>query len=173
MIMKRIKLNKYVGMLAIIIALATTTSLAQHGRGGQGKACGQKAGHGQGQGKGCVYHNIPDLTDEQKLEIDKIKLEQKKEALEVHAEMDVKRAKLKTLLIADNPDKAEIDALIDEMNVTRTAMQKKHAETVIKIRKILTEEQRVHFDNHLLSRAMGHGCGIKGCMGFCQHKPAK
>ena len=56
-IMKRTRLNKYVGMLAIIMAIATATSLAQNGRGGHGKGHGHKTGHGNGYGKACMYRH--------------------------------------------------------------------------------------------------------------------
>ena len=176
--MKRLSMIKQIGIVAIIITIATTGSMAQSPRGGMGQGYGNRGKEaGPANGAGYFCNNVPDLTEEQKLAIEKIRLEQKKEALTSIAELDAKRVKLTTLIASDNPDKAAIDKLIDEMAAIKANMQKKHAANMIQIRKLLTEEQKVYFDNHTLSkgfgmangqgRGNGHGQGGNGrCTGM-------
>ncbi|MBN1184443.1 MAG: Spy/CpxP family protein refolding chaperone [Bacteroidales bacterium] len=161
--MKRIRIKKQIGLVAILLALATAGSMAQCPSGGMGQGNGNKQKVAQsGNGAGYFCNNIPNLTDEQKLAIDKIKLDQKKAALETKTEIDSKKIKLNALLTTDNPDKASIDKLIDEIGKLKTDMQKKHAANLIEIRKLLTEEQKVYFDNHMISKGFGSGQGGKG-----------
>ena len=158
--MKRFSMKKQIGLVAILLALATAGSMAQRPRGGMGQGNGNNGkAVGPANSAGFICNNIPDLTEEQKLAIQKIRLEQKKEALTAKTELDAKRVKLQTLIASDNPDKAAIDKLIDEMGAIKANMQKKHAVNMIEIRKLLSEEQKIYFDNHILSRGFGMANG--------------
>jgi len=93
---------------------------------------------------------IPDLTNTQKEQIKKIRLELQKALLPLRSQLEVKSAELKSLLVADNPDAAKINAKLDEIGALRTQIQKKRLTQELEIRKLLTSEQRVVFDERVL-----------------------
>jgi len=118
---------------------------------------------GQEPGKLKKIHEccgIPDLTEEQKAQIDALKMNLEKEMLPMKTKLEVKQAELQELLVADSPNKGAIDKKIDEIGSLRTQIQKKRIDNRLKIRALLTPEQRVKFDKKAL---MGHKCcGLRG-----------
>lgn len=92
----------------------------------------------------CFYEQ---LTDSQKLQVDAIKLESDKKIVEFKADLKIKKAELDKLLIAENPVKKAIDAKIDEISVIKAKIQKEKVDHRLKVREILSPEQRAKFDS--------------------------
>ena len=90
---------------------------------------------------------IPDLTDEQKDQMQEIRLSTQKSLLPIKNELGENRAKLRTLTTADNPDMKAIDKLIDENGQLMASMMKIQASNHQKVRSLLTEDQRIVFDS--------------------------
>lgn len=91
--------------------------------------------------------NLPGITSDQLDQIDALRLKNLKENQQLRNELGEKRARMRTLSSVDNPDMAAINKLIDEMAAIRANIQKNMAASHQQIRQLLTEEQRLIFDN--------------------------
>jgi len=110
-----------------------------------------------------------DLTEEQQVQIEQINTDAMKAHLPIRSKLQTLNAELDEILIADNPNRGAINRKIDEMSSLRTEMQKDRIDTRLKIRELLTEEQRVKFDAIRMhgpgKRMMRHfGRGLRGGM---------
>ena len=140
------------------------SGMRQHGKMGHGKEESQsyKRKHHGGHGMGHLFGSqwMETLTDEQKVQADKVHLALKKSLIVPKAKLNVKKAELNNLVIKDNPDKEAIYQKIDEiLELKREIMHKKNDHKV-EMRDMLTAEQQVSFDMKLLGtagRKKGHG----------------
>jgi Spy/CpxP family protein refolding chaperone len=134
----------------------------------QEKSCCNKDGQQQPTcqqgGKGC---KIPDLTADQQKQIDALKATMMKDRLQLTAQIQEKKAHLKTLTITDQPDMAAINKTVDELYALKAELAKKKEAHIQDVRKILTPEQRLQFDMmHAKMDCDGKGkCGdgAQGC----------
>ena len=108
--------------------------------------------------QGCIY-TIPDLSDTQKTEIEKLKVAHMKNMQNLQNQIGEKEAKLKTLETSDNPDMKAINGLVEEIGSIKTDILKERVNHRLNVRKLLTEEQKVYFDAHYMKR---DGCMKKG-----------
>lgn len=91
--------------------------------------------------------NLPGITQEQTDQIDKLRQQNMKNTQQLRNTVFEKRAHLRTLSATDNPDTDAINKTIDDISGIRAEIEKGRMATHQKIRNILTEEQRVIFDN--------------------------
>ena len=98
--------------------------------------------------EGNISSNIPEdaLTEQQREELKKIRMERMKESTKTRNLLREKRARLETLQTADKPDMKEINKVIDEIAAIQAQEMKTQAAARQKIRSLLTEEQRAYFD---------------------------
>ena len=90
--------------------------------------------------------DIPNLTEQQKVEIQKIKAESRKNSEPQREEMKDLRSKLNALKMAENPDQQQINSLIDKSAKMKAEMEKSKIASQLKVRSILTPEQRKFVD---------------------------
>ena len=111
-------------------------------------------GFGKDRERGMMHEHglfgIQNLTDAQKKQIQDIRQEMEKAMIPLKAQLELKHAELKTLLVSDKPDKAAIDKKIDEIGAIRIQMGKKWIGNRLEIRELLTPEQRPKFDEQTL-----------------------
>jgi Spy/CpxP family protein refolding chaperone len=128
-----------------------------------------ETGHGKGLHDASCW--METLTDEQKAKAAKMRLEFKKVKSLLKAQITVKKVELATLVTQDSPDQNAINKKIDEiLDLKREKMRKKYAFKVA-MRSMLTPEQRVSFDMHLLKKAL-HGTGHGYQKGHKYRSPA-
>jgi Spy/CpxP family protein refolding chaperone len=117
------------------------------------------AGFGKDRGKALMHEHglfgIENLTDAQKKQIQDIRQEMEKASIPLKAQVELKHAELKTLLVAEKPDKTAIDKKIEEIGAIRVQLQKKWIGSGIEISALLTPEQRAKFDEHILQFGRG------------------
>ena len=82
------------------------------------------------------------LTQDQKTSIEAIRLQSTNKVNLYRADLDIKRAELRKLRVADNPSETLIHKKIDEMSVLNTQIRKENASKTIAVRNELTPEQR-------------------------------
>lgn len=154
--------------LSILFLLSfTLLAFAQPGPGpngqGQGKHWMQNGDKWQGR-----HMNLPNLTDEQKDQMAKLRTGNMKVMLDFRNKIQEKMARLHTLQTADKPDMSAINSTIDDIFALRAEMAKKQAAHHQKVRSLLTDEQRVIFDS-MPMRGFGEGFG-KGHPGWGQQR---
>jgi len=88
------------------------------------------------------------LSETQRTKVDDIHLALQKELLPLKNEMGEKKAKLRTLTTAQKVDMKAINSLIDEMAGIGSNIRKKQAAALQQVRQVLTDEQRIKFDNN-------------------------
>jgi Spy/CpxP family protein refolding chaperone len=81
------------------------------------------------------------LTEKQKDELAKLRLENSKEMIKLRAELQTLQLDLQELLEPREPDKVKVYAQLDKINKLRNEMAKMRMENSLKRRDILTEEQ--------------------------------
>jgi Spy/CpxP family protein refolding chaperone len=126
-------------------------------RGGGGHHCAHQDAKGP-----LAPHWKTTLTDEQRAELDKLKLAYMEEKAVVKARARVTKIELAILATADKPDSAAIDRKIGEVLELKRAKLLKKYEYVAAKRGVLTEQQRVSFDMDVIAKAAkgeekGHG----------------
>ena len=90
---------------------------------------------------------IPDLSDQQKEQIQDIRLNTRKEMMPLQNRMREKAARLKTLRTAKKADMNAINSVVDEMSSLRAEIMKARLASEQEIRSLLTDDQRVIFDS--------------------------
>jgi Spy/CpxP family protein refolding chaperone len=88
------------------------------------------------------------LTEDQKSKMADLRLALKKELLPLKNQLGEKQARMRTLETADKPDMGDINKLIDEIATIKANMAKKQAAHKQDIRKLLTDKQRIIFDDN-------------------------
>ncbi len=112
---------------------------------------------------------IPNLTDKQIEQIKTLRTEHMKAVTQKRNLLKEKRAHLTVLMTQDNPDKKAIDKTIEEINSLRGELLKERVDMQLKIRSMLTEEQKVYYDRKLSNM----GKHKKGKKHHPHHKPPR
>jgi Spy/CpxP family protein refolding chaperone len=176
--MGNIKSIHWIVGLTIFLFLVGFRVNAQQGR-GNGPGFGYAYRHGSGFGDGPGGGNSKnfrgagrleaflDLTDEQDQQFEKIRLDFQKVSLPTFNKIGEKRAQLKTL-ISENGDLSEIDQLIDDIGELQVSLKKQRVKNHLKIREVLTEDQKTKFDTHFGNRFDSGGQHFRsaGCFGW-------
>lgn len=108
-----------------------------------------KAGNSIKESVSCE-ETISNLSSQQYTEIKELMLKKNKELIRFENQMNEKKAFLRTLETSDNPSMKSINKLIEEIGKMTVSQMKVDADYVQRIRKLLTEEQRIEFDMKML-----------------------
>ena len=113
--------------------------------------------------------NIPDLTEDQLLTIQKLRLEHQKEMLPITSKLQSKRLELRTMMLEES-DQININKKIDEIGEIRNDLMKKRMTHRVKIRNLLTDKQKLHFDTMGFEKhgRRGKEFGHTRCFGGCR-----
>jgi len=93
-----------------------------------------------------IENQIPNLTEEQKTKIETFSNDFLKETKILKADLAIKKAELRKLELADEPDQLAINKKIEEIGELRTKLEKKRSDFHQKVRSILTNDQKNYFD---------------------------
>ncbi len=106
------------------------------------------------------FPKIPDLSEEQKEQIKKLKTDHLKAVLPLKNQMREKEAHLQTLSTGENVNMELVNKTIEEIGEIRTQLMKNKAAHRQQIRNLLSEEQRLFFDSRPQRKGMRQGtCG--------------
>ncbi len=135
----------------LIVGLMAASAFAWgHGNGKRRGGCG-----GQGQ---AMYNN---LTQEQQTELQDLRQQFVDETYETRSAMMTKHQQLRMLMETSAPDKAEVQALSDEVMDLKKAMADKRIDFAMKAKKIAPELNLMAFGRHGGKGGNG-GCGAYG-----------
>ncbi|MBM3328790.1 MAG: periplasmic heavy metal sensor [Calditrichaeota bacterium] len=129
--------------LLIALALIVTGAYACPMHGGMGGK-GMHGGMMLGMLKGL------DLPADKMKDIEKMGLEHHRKMIERQAEMHDIHAKLQLAMTAEKVNQKEIDGLAARIGKFHEEQVKMHTAMVAKVREMLTADQRIRFDAHLL-----------------------
>ncbi|RMG81215.1 MAG: periplasmic heavy metal sensor [Bacteroidetes bacterium] len=142
-------MKKKLALLVTALMLMVTWTQAQPGNANRGPKFNQENPN---------YCRIPGLTDEQKQNIEKLRVAHMKEMQNYRVKMMQLRAELREMYIADKPDQNAINKKIDEISALKSKMMKAVANHRLKVRALLNDEQKVYFDA-MPRKGMGN-CGM-------------
>lgn len=141
---------KYVALvLSLLFSAVSLNAMAQEDQENESRQGPRKhwrSHRGSGDGEFRIF-NIPGLTDQQKEQIKKIRLQAQKEALPVRNEVHEKRARLNTLRTTEKADLNEINKVVEDIGSLQTQLMKNREMTRQQVRNLLNEEQRLFFDS--------------------------
>jgi Spy/CpxP family protein refolding chaperone len=98
--------------------------------------------------------NKPGLTDEQKTKMKEMRVAHYKEISPLKNKMGELKARKHSLETAEKADLAAINAVIDEIGKLQIQIEKSNAANRLQIRGLLTDEQRMVFDNPNLKKKL-------------------
>ena len=153
--MKKTDLNLKV-LLAIIAVLGLSLSLMAQPE--QRQRQFQQRDH-----FGCA---MLDLTEEQKAEIKEIHLARLKEIQPLKDEISINRAELNALVKNDDPDMKKITGLVEANGELMTKIRISQIESRIKVRSLLTNDQKVIWDSHRGKMKRNKMAGHRPMRGF-------
>ena len=152
---------KIAALLVTVILFGTQTDIFAQQRKGMGNAqqVNSVKANSNSYGQGYVCNSIPGITEEQKSKMQDLKLIQMKERQTNQNQMREKRAHLITLQSANKADMNAINKTIDEITALQNTQWKKRAAHKQAIRNLLTDDQKVYFDNYSGRKGHGHKKG--------------
>jgi len=147
--------------------------MEMRGRGGDGPGMemhrwgghemGMRMGRDHGRGMEFLLNN-PDLrkkigiTDEQAAKIRQETLDFRKSEIRARADLQVKRLELRSLMMAETPDRAAIDTALQQVGAARMAVEKNAIDHHLAMRSAFTPEQREKL-RQMREEFMHHGMG--------------
>ena len=159
--MNKLKIKSSISIMIISLLMLTTATFAQQGNGnGKGNRNGKSANYSQSSNyhkmnKGeNMLNRIPDITEEQKTQIMKLRTDVMKQMLSLNNQLSELKAHQRTLCTAPKTDMDAINKQIDKQMVVKTDIKKLRVKTNQDIRALLTDDQRIFFDTH---NKMGNG----------------
>ncbi len=109
-----------------------------------------------------------DLSAEQQTKIDKLRLELQKMAAPLRADVQSLQTAYRLMIIDSKVSESQLKAQLAKISAKRQALALQRAKHQRQIRSLLTDEQKVKFDQRIIS---GHGKkGRKGHKGQMMHK---
>lgn len=154
----KISIKKPVMTMAVILAASSLTGLparaemkAEPGKASHEYCEGKKHRDGYGHNRSSKEHWRNTLTGEQKTEMSRLSVSLKKELAPVKATIGLKRSEVKSILTSDSPDKAALGKLVEEMAALEKDVLRSKYEHMIKVRSLLTAEQKAMFDMAVLT----------------------
>ncbi len=137
--MKKIKV---ISLFILTMLILNSTSLTAQPRQGNFGKQGKRSGNCL---KGCCQ-SIPGLSDEQQDQIKTLRTDHWKETKSLKNEIREKKAKLRTLRTSDDVDMDEIYELIEDISSLKMNVAKKREAHRQDVRELLTDEQKMLFD---------------------------
>ncbi len=93
----------------------------------------------------CFYN---DLTEDQQNSIETTRIQSNKRIVAYKADLEIKKAELRKMKIAENPSVEEMNRKVDEIAVIKSNMEKEKIAKDVAIREVLTPEQKAKYDMH-------------------------
>jgi Spy/CpxP family protein refolding chaperone len=111
------------------------------------------------------------ITDEQAATIRKQQLDFRKTEIRGRADVEIRRVELKNLLAADKPDRAAINAKLQEISAAQLSVQKSAIDYRLTLRDAITPAQREKLRELMRNRWQSDGRGRPGADGPGRRSP--
>ena len=157
-------MKRYSIFIALVLVLVITASLTN------AQPCNRGNQKFQHPHKGIM--DIPDLTAEQKKQIQKLRLEHQKDVLPLKTKLKAAKLDMQSLIL-EEADQKTIDKKIEEIGKIKIELAKKKNAHRMKVRNLLTDEQKSVFDAHRMGKGHGGCFGLGKCCGMDAPKQHK
>lgn len=131
--------------LVLFMALAGTAVAQQAGKRAQ-RMQDQSQMQQMNQKRGQMMMRKLNLTDDQREQVRQIHLENAGKMIPIKNQLREKRARIRTLTTGDDVNLDNAQSVVDEITALQAKQMKMRLATHLKVRSLLTEEQRVMFD---------------------------
>lgn len=139
--MKRLyKLSVFLLLFALCAGGLSTYSQAKPGPDKKGDCVGHKHHHDK-------YSKIPDLTEEQKKQIEAFHTKFESEIAPAREQLKAKNDELRTLTRSKNVDMNKVNALVDEIGTLKTSIMKSEVAMKINVWNVLTDAQHNYLES--------------------------
>gem|GEM_PF-435418 len=147
----------------LLLAGVMTVGMNAQPRKGLGYGSNQRTGGGAGfdeNGPGrMAFCSQMDLTDAQQEQLKTLRLEHYKAIQPLRSKMIELKARERTLILEDNADMKALNSVIDEQSDLNNKISKLRVEHRVKVRSLLTDEQKMLMDQRRSSGVYGKGHG--------------
>ncbi len=149
----------------VVLALVMATMAVVPAAGRPGRSGAMHGPMGGGMRGGPMGRGVmPAFTEAQQEKMQEIRSSFDEERVELVNRIKVMHLEMRDLVTGDNPDFGKIERLIDDISDERAKMMKIRIRQHVAVRGILTDDQKVLFDQGLEAR-MGQFMGGPGMMG--------
>ena len=111
---------------------------------------GPMAGKGQGKAR-MAKMNFLNLSEEQQTKIDKLRLEFKKEIVPLRAKIHSLKPEYRLMIVDENVTTKQLQNKLNSISEVKQEMALKRALHQRQVRSLLTDDQKVKFDQHIIS----------------------
>ncbi len=101
--------------------------------------------------KPAILNIIPNLTEDQKTKIQELHTQMLEKNNPLKAQLKVKQAELKQLLVSDDATMQQKQAKLKEIYDLKYQIQLNRIEMQSQVRALLNDEQKAVYDNHILN----------------------
>ena len=108
------------------------------------------------------FHELLNLTEEQKEKLGELDREARKDHIRMHAEIEVLQIDLEELIEADSPDMKEIEKVVDKIAAIKGEIMKAGVKSLLEKKKVLTKEQWLKLKKFSRRRGFRAMEGMKG-----------
>ena len=121
----------------------------------------QKADQPRGERfRGQMYQKL-NLTDEQKDQIDQLRIEHQKAMIDLRADMQKQRLAMQELMQKGNYTRADYLNMVNQMNAARDKIATARANNRMDVYELLTDQQKKIFNEHqMMGGRFGEGRGM-------------
>ena len=157
---------KHITSIIIAVLFLAGSAIAQPpAQAGQGKGFMRGPGPNAPMGPHMALCKGLNLTDEQQIQIQNLKLKHQRAMVELQTDVASLRGKLKLLITDDSFKEKEVNGIVDKLAKAHQKQMQMKVKHLREVRDILTDEQKVRFDQKILSGRLGFGHGPGHGMG--------
>lgn len=152
---------KKASVLIVILLTTVSFSFAHNTKNEQGPGSTHCDGSGVKKNQGHGLHQIPNLTEDQANQIQKIRLVNRKKKIELQSDIKILELELEEMLTVD-ANKGKMDATIEKISKLRGEIMKNRLQTHLAVMDVLTDEQKKFFTFNIRNKRWGQGkhCGL-------------
>ena len=145
------KTTKLLVALVALLTIGTSNGFAQRG---MGRGMGEGYGPNQTEGKASYCHKIPNLTEEQKTQIEALRVKHMKSTTDLKNQMNEKRARLRTLESAENPNYGKINKTMNKIIEIKETFMKIEQHTELRSQNYLQKSKEFTLIAHIEVKGM-------------------
>ena len=157
--MKNVQVKSRLAIVALLFVLFCTAAMAQSKQ----RPLGDRQGPPRmEEGEHKKGPRIPDLTEEQAVQLKELRLANEKIALPIHNQIAEKEARLNSITSVNEINLEEAGRVIQEISDLKAQLMVLRVENLAKMKDVLTEEQALALNHQFMKKPEGPRGGKPG-----------